>query len=738
MTRKHRAGLAWVLLIPLAAGPAGAEPPVGTAFTYQGRLTSSGTVANGPYDFEFRLYDDPLAGNLVAGPIAVPSVLVTSGLFTAPLDFGSTPFAGKVRWLAIAVKASGSADPFTTLDRRQVLSPTPYAVFSSYTDPANLTNLDASHLTSGVLPSAQLSGSYTSALSLTSPSNVFVGNGSGLSNLNAQAKYLRTVVVSPVGSPAANGAALLAALAAISSPSPTNPWLLKLEPGVYNVGSSGALVMRPFVDIEGSGESVTKITSPGSASNIVGTVQTAINTELRHVTVENTGGAAFARPLYVTSGSPRISHVTVLGSGGTVETHGYYADGSSTAIVTDLVAQVIAPPGAGSFGILNVGASSVMSNVQSYALGGSFSQAVWNCCGAAPTMRNLFASASGATTDNRGMTNTDASTTPTLENVVALGTGGANSYGILNLNGTAPFMRLVSCRALGATGNNYGCSNEVGTHPTMMDIFGEGAGGLNAEGVHISSAAAGLSLTHVRAVASGASSGNRGVFVSSASPSITQLEALAFGAGTSEAAGISLSSSSSSLTLATAAGSTTGTGNGIGVRVTGAGPTLSHVVATGTGGNMAVGVWSAASSTPTMTNVTVSAANGSGFTAGLFNQASSIVGLSDSTVTAAGPAASNIYGIWNQGATLVTLSGARATASGTGATTYGMLNNSTAGTVKVERSTLSGATGSIQNATAFTVNVAGSQLAGAINAVGTYTCVFSYNGAFAALNGTCN
>jgi hypothetical protein len=263
---------------------------VGTAFTYQGRLTSSGTVANGTYDFEFRLYDDPLAGNLVAGPIAVPGVMVTSGLFTAPLDFGSTPFAGKVRWLAIAVKTSGSADPFTPLDRRQVLSPTPYAIFSSFTDPANLTNLNASNLTSGVLPSGQLSGSYTSALSLTSPSNVFVGDGSGLTNLNPGALYRRTVLVKPVGSAAANGAALLAALAGIASPSAANPWLLKIEPGVYNVGAPGSLVMRPFVDIEGSGETVTKITGPGDGSNTVGTVQAVNNSELRFLTVENTGG----------------------------------------------------------------------------------------------------------------------------------------------------------------------------------------------------------------------------------------------------------------------------------------------------------------------------------------------------------------------------------------------------------------------------------------------------------------
>ena len=44
--------------------------------------------------------------------------------------------------------------------------------------------------------------------------------------------YTRTVVVGPVGTPAQNGTALLAAMAAIPTPaSQADAWLLKLEPG---------------------------------------------------------------------------------------------------------------------------------------------------------------------------------------------------------------------------------------------------------------------------------------------------------------------------------------------------------------------------------------------------------------------------------------------------------------------------------------------------------------------------
>ena len=58
-------------------------------------------------------------------------------------------------------------------------------------------------------------------------------------------------------------------------------------PGVY----SEQVTMKPYVDIEGSGELTTKITYTGSGSPNTGTVLGASNAELRFLSVENTGGA---------------------------------------------------------------------------------------------------------------------------------------------------------------------------------------------------------------------------------------------------------------------------------------------------------------------------------------------------------------------------------------------------------------------------------------------------------------
>src|SRR5438105_15491385 len=78
---------------PGSRPPAAPLAPVGSAFTYQGRLTTGGSPANGSYDLQFTLYDASSGGNLVGGPLTVLSQTVPNGLFTVPLDFGQNSFS---------------------------------------------------------------------------------------------------------------------------------------------------------------------------------------------------------------------------------------------------------------------------------------------------------------------------------------------------------------------------------------------------------------------------------------------------------------------------------------------------------------------------------------------------------------------------------------------------------------------------------------------------------------------
>jgi hypothetical protein len=96
--------------------------PMGTAFTYQGRLIDANEAADG-------LYDSAVDGNQLDGTVSFRGVDVIDGYFTVELDFGSAAFGGDARWLEIGVRP-GSPDPFTELSPRQEVTPAPYAIYA--------------------------------------------------------------------------------------------------------------------------------------------------------------------------------------------------------------------------------------------------------------------------------------------------------------------------------------------------------------------------------------------------------------------------------------------------------------------------------------------------------------------------------------------------------------------------------------------------------------------------------
>jgi len=104
--------------------------PMGTAFTYQGRLIDANNPADGLYDFQFKLYDANIVGAQKGSTLKVDQLDVIDGYFTMALDFGSGVFDGNDRWLEIGVRAGELNDPnkYTILRPRQEVTPTPYAL----------------------------------------------------------------------------------------------------------------------------------------------------------------------------------------------------------------------------------------------------------------------------------------------------------------------------------------------------------------------------------------------------------------------------------------------------------------------------------------------------------------------------------------------------------------------------------------------------------------------------------
>ncbi len=113
-----------------AQGPEPRAPRanLGTAFTYQGQLKSSGSPYSGACDFQFKLYAASSAGTQIGSTQTASSVSVSSGFFTTQIDFGASAFTGDARWLDISVRCPTGSGSYTTLAPRQQLTPAPYAL----------------------------------------------------------------------------------------------------------------------------------------------------------------------------------------------------------------------------------------------------------------------------------------------------------------------------------------------------------------------------------------------------------------------------------------------------------------------------------------------------------------------------------------------------------------------------------------------------------------------------------
>ena len=171
----------------------------GTAFTYQGRLTTGTTAANGSYDLRFSLFDNLTNGVQQGSSLTNAATGVSNGLFTVTLDFGGQ-FPGLARWLEIGVRTNGSS-AFTTLSPRQRLTPTPYAIYAANAGSATSANGVAAANITGTLTAPQLpatlvtnGGSFTGVVNAT--------GGNVLTNLPAGNKVF---CVAPWGNPTNTG-----------------------------------------------------------------------------------------------------------------------------------------------------------------------------------------------------------------------------------------------------------------------------------------------------------------------------------------------------------------------------------------------------------------------------------------------------------------------------------------------------------------------------------------------------
>lgn len=104
------------------------------------------------------------------------------------------------------------------------------------------------------------------------------------------------------------------AMNAIVDASASNPYLVKIMPGVYDIGAN-TVQMKPFVDIEGSGENVT-IIQGNPDSQTAGVINGASDAELRFLKVKNYGTGTWSIGIYNNNAALLLNHMFVEVTGG--------------------------------------------------------------------------------------------------------------------------------------------------------------------------------------------------------------------------------------------------------------------------------------------------------------------------------------------------------------------------------------------------------------------------------------
>jgi hypothetical protein len=279
-------------------------------------------------------------------------------------------------------------------------------------------------------------------------------------------KLDRIVTVSPVGG---DFSTVQGALDSITDAAEDNRYLVKVGPGVY----FEQVTMKPYVDIEGSGQDVTTVRW-GAGGTHDGAVLGADHAELRFLTVERNAGS-IAIAMYNDATSPRLTHTTLRASGGAVMSLALVNANGAAPTLTHCRIEAM---GDAAGGASNHGAGEpVFTNVSIHVEGTTgLSYGVWVMLDSGPVLNDV-----------------DISVIPA---------GGTEAYGIYTTSNGYPTLRSSEVTVDASTTDAYGAWGEQSAHINIVDseIRVESAGSNTA--IHVESSR--LDVANSRLVVEGA------------------------------------------------------------------------------------------------------------------------------------------------------------------------------------------------------------------------------------------
>lgn len=298
--------------------------------------------------------------------------------------------------------------------------------------------------------------------------------------LNSAKKLSKVVTVSAQGGDFTDP---VAAVNSITDATATNPYLVLIGPGVYRLGG-GSLQMKPFVDIQGSGENTTRIV--GSIdSRTSGVVRGSDDSELRFVTVENEGGGHYAIAIYNNGSSPRITNVTAMVSG--ASTHYAVFNQLASPLISNTT--IIAKGGQYNYGLFDDNSSSKVTHATvSVSAGAGNNVAVRPIFSDSTITDSQISVIGGGSSENIGINIYGNASTLVNCHISVLSSGGGTHYGVKNTYGDGT--RIEHSR-IDSVGYGIFCDSLNGEPDTTTVLHSNVKGGYRAVGLEYSIVLAG-------------------------------------------------------------------------------------------------------------------------------------------------------------------------------------------------------------------------------------------------------